>query len=404
MADTHKFAGLRLRQRSSGSARVLLPQLSPFLEEYRAKGEASVAEPFTGITTDGTAVRGLFSLAETGVPTAPIRDAAEAFLTALTSAQQASALFPLESDVWRRWSNIHPFIMRHGVCLDELMPGPRQRALALLEASLSARGFQTARDIMRLNDLVRQITGNAEEYGEWLYWLSVMGRPSAREPWGWQLDGHHLAVNCLVLDDQVVMTPMFMGSEPVAADRGPYAGTRVFQAEEEEGLTLIRTLTATQRARTVLAQALPGEAFSAAFRDNLALRYEGIRFGDLSDAQRRQLVRLVEVYVSRIPPGHARLRMEEVTRHLGDMHFAWMGGYDAESVFYYRLHSPVILIEFDHQRGIVFDNDRPSRHHIHTVLRTPNGNDYGKDLLRQHHERFDHTRAEPSHTHAPGPG
>jgi hypothetical protein len=74
-----------------------------------------------------------------------------------------------------------------------------------------------------------------------------------------------------------------------------------------------------------------------------------------------------------------------------------MGGTDEDGVFYYRIHSPVILIEFDHQRGIAFDNDTPSRHHIHTVVRTPNGNDYGRDLLRQHHARFDHTQADHSH-------
>jgi fructose-1,6-bisphosphatase/inositol monophosphatase family enzyme len=37
-----------------------------------------------------------------------------------------------------------------------------------------------------------------------------------------------------------------------------------------------------------------------------------------------------------------------------------------------------------------FDNEVPSRHHVHTVVRTPNGGDYGADLLRQHHEQFDH--------------
>jgi len=403
MADTHAFAGLGLRRRPPGSARVLLPQLSPFLAEYRAKGEAAVAEPFMGITTEGTPVRGLFHLAQTGVPTGPIVDAAEAFLATLTAEQRTRSLFPLGSDNWQRWSNIHPFIMRHGICLDDLMPGQRQRALAVVEASLSAPGFRTARDVMRLNDLVRDITGNAEEYGEWLYWLSVMGQPSSGAPWGWQLDGHHLIVNCFVLGDQVVMTPMFMGSEPVTADNGSHAGTRVFQAEEEEGRALIRALTPDQRARTVLAQELPGEAFTAAFRDNLALCYEGIRFGDLTGTQQGQLVRLIEVYVGRIRPGHDRVRMEEVTRHLGDMHFSWMGGFDAESVFYYRLHSPVILIEFDHQRGIVFDNDQPSRQHIHTVVRTPNGNDYGKDLLRQHHQQFDHARGGHAHSHAPRP-
>jgi hypothetical protein len=87
-------------------------------------------------------------------------------------------------------------------------------------------------------------------------------------------------------------------------------------------------------------------------------------------------------------PEHASLRMREVEAHLDDAHFVWMGGTTDDAVFYYRVHSPVILIEFDHLRGIAFDNDEPSRLHVHTVVRTPNGNDYGKDLLRRHYERF----------------
>ena len=52
-----------------------------------------------------------------------------------------------------------------------------------------------------------------------------MGTPSATEPWGWQLDGHHAIVNYFVLGDQVVMTPHFYGSEPVRAESGKYKGT-----------------------------------------------------------------------------------------------------------------------------------------------------------------------------------
>jgi len=59
----------------------------------------------------------------------------------------------------------------------------------------------------------------------------------------------------------------------------------------------------------------------------------------------------------------------------------------------------VILIEFDHQRGIASDSDAPSRHHIHTVIRTPNGNDYGRDLLRQHHEQWRHAQGGRAHSH-----
>jgi hypothetical protein len=32
----------------------------------------------------------------------------------------------------------------------------------------------------------------------------------------------------------------------------------------------------------------------------------------------------------------------------------------------------------------------PTRQHIHTIVRTPNGNDYGKDLLRQHLAQHPH--------------
>jgi len=183
----------------------------------------------------------------------------------------------------------------------------------------------------------------------------------------------------------------------VAADEGPYAGTRVFQAEEQGGLAIMRALTPEQRRRATIGAELPGELFSAAFRDNLELKYEGIRGDVLSSGQQRLLLDVLETYIGRIRPRHAAVRLDEVKQHFAETHFAWMGGADEESVFYYRIHSPVILIEFDHQRGIAFDNDAPSRHHIHTVVRTPNGNDYGRDLLRQHHARFDHTHAAHRH-------
>jgi len=87
--------------------------------------------------------------------------------------------------------------------------------------------------------------------------------------------------------------------------------------------------------------------------------------------------------------------MSDVERHLDDTYFAWIGGTEPDSVFYYRIHSPVVLIELDHQRPanlrhLAKDPSQPNLEHIHTVVRTPNGNDYGKDLLRQHYEKHPH--------------
>jgi hypothetical protein len=383
------------RQRPPTNGRTRPAQPSEFQRRFLADAEAALAEELKGITTDGNLVPGLFPLASTGVSTLPIKDAAEAYLAALRPEQQAQTRFPLDSDAWRRWCNLHTFMMRHGVSLEAMTPPQRESALALLRATLSPAGFETARGVMKLNETIGEITGKWDEFGEWLYWLSILGTPSADEPWGWQIDGHHLIVNCFVRGDQLVMTPAFMGSEPCLAEEGKHIGTRVFQAEEEAGLALIRALDAEQRATAIVAPTVPREVFTTAFRDNFELGYAGIRHAALSTAQQERLLGLVELYVGRMRPGHAAVKMAEVRQHLAETHFAWMGGYGDESVFYYRIHSPVLLVEFDHLPGIALDNDEPSRHHIHTVVRTPNGNDYGMDLLRQHRERFDHAHGAP---------
>jgi hypothetical protein len=246
---------------------------------------------------------------------------------------------------------------------------------------------------MRLNETVMEMTGKLDEYGEDLYWLSIMGTPSATEPWGWQIDGHHLIINYFVLDDQVVMTPTFLGSEPVHAKSGKYAGTRVFKTDEDEGLAVIRALSEEQRRTAIIAAEPGGEVFTSAFRDNLELKYTGIRYDELSNPQHDLLLRLVDVHVGRMRPAHAEIKMAEVKQHLRETYFCWMGGVEDDSVFYYRVQSPVIIIEFDHQRGIAFRQYvKPYRDHIHVVVRTPNGNDYGKDFLRQHYEQGHHSR------------
>ena len=89
--------------------------------------------------------------------------------------------------------------------------------------------------------------------------------------------------------------------------------------------------------------------------------------------------------------------MAEVKEHLPQTLFGWIGDLRQGSPFYYRVYSPVILIEFDHLPGTIWDNLEPTRNHIHTIVRTPNGNDYGRDLLRQHYEEHDHSHSHTAH-------
>lgn len=384
--------------RRAGPSALRLEPLPEDLQRLLERGKRELSEGFKGITTDGRLLPGLFPLGRTGVSTERVAGAAAAYLRSLTADQRRLGSFEVKSAAWRQWCNVHPYLMRHGLCLKALEPIQREAALALVRESMSASGFETARNVMRLNDYVRELTGRAEEYDEWYYWMSIMGQPSANEPWGWQIDGHHLIVNCFVLGDQLVLTPNFMGSEPVSGETGKYAGIRVLEAEESKGIAVMRALEPRQRDRATIAAVLPSELFAAAYRDNLELGYRGISWNELSDHQQRLLEDLIATYVGRVRPGHAEVKFAEVKRHLSDTWFAWIGRWDDEvSPFYYRVHSPVVLIEFDHQAPVALEDPTRTRNHIHTLVRTPNGNDYGADLLRQHYERYDHSHPETPH-------
>ena len=264
--------------------------------------------------------------------------------------------------------------------------GQRELAFNLLKASLSADGLKQTRDIMKLNGTLAELTQRFEEYGQWLYWITIMGEPS-HQAVGLQLDGHHVVINYFVLGDQVVMSPVFMGSEPVKAEGGQFKGAEVCQAEQDKGLAFLRLLDAGQRVKAVVGDVKgPTNNIGEAFRDNQVLDYMGIRGDALTALQQEKLLELIGVYVGQMAEGHAKVKLSEVKKHMNKTYFGWLGGAGKDSVFYYRIQSPVILIEFDHQRPIALARSRtPTRQHIHTVVRTPNGNDYGKDLLRQHY-------------------
>lgn len=358
-------------------------KVSPALQQLFAGWRKSLQESFKGLTATGDIVPDLYPLRPTGVSVAPMIAAANAFLASLDAGQRAAVNFPVDSEVWRHWSNIHRNLMRHGLCLAELSEDQLERVFAFVRLGLGAKAFETARNAMKLNQTLAELTGLPEEFGEHYYWISLFGAPSSGEPWGWQLDGHHVNINCVVVGDQMVLSPMLLGSEPVTAESGVYAGTTVLREEEGRGWAFMNALSPAQRAKATIGYDLPFDGFASGFKDNLVVPYAGVPSAELAQVQRDLLVDLIALYTGRLPPGHAQARLEEVKRHLDQTHFAWIGQFDATSPFYYRLHSPVIFIEFYHQPGVALPNTGYNRRHAHALVRTPNGNDYGRELLRQ---------------------
>ena len=177
---------------------------------------------------------------------------------------------------------------------------------------------------------------------------------------------------------------------------GKYQGTEILREEQAAGLAMLRSLDPAQRRKAVLSVSKTGNNnVGEAFRDNIDLDYAGLAAREMTPAQRDQLLALINLWVANLRDPHAKIQLADVKQHLDRTHFAWIGGDADDAVFYFRIHSPVILIEFDHQlpantRHLQKDPRVPIRDHIHTVVRTPNGNDYGKDLLRQHYEKHPH--------------
>lgn len=366
--------------------------LKPWAEMYE--------RPFVGVTSDGRVVPGLYALEPNGAPTEAMIAATLDVLGQLSAEQRASASFPVDAREWRRWNNTEMYIFRQGLRLDDIAVPLREAILAVVRESLSAGGYAKTRDVMRLNQFLGELVGNTKVLNEWSYNFSLFGTPSASEPWGWQMMGHHLALNCLVIGAQMVLSPLFMGAEPCYCDAGPNKGTRLFGDEEYRALALMRALSDAQRREAILYHAtmggdlppgrrqLPDQLqLAGAFQDNRIIPYEGVAAAGFSAEQRRHLLHLAAAYVDPMPAGPMKARMDEIERHLDETRFCWIGGTKEDDTFYYRIQSPVVLIEFDQHSGVFLANPEPAKFHVHTVVRTPNGNDYGADLLRLHYEQ-----------------
>lgn len=357
---------------------------------FSAGAARALGQPFRGVATSDGIELGLFPIKSTGVSTAPIREAADNFLATLSTADLSRTHFAINDPEWRDWSNVDVGIFpRRGISLEDMTEAQKNAAWNLLMVALSAEGFEQTQNIMKTEQTLFEINGEPIRYGTEKYYFTMMGVPSDVSPWGFQLDGHHLVINYFVLGDQVVMTPAFWGGEPVYADSGMYEGNHILQEEQDTGLELMQSLSADQKERATLdPNKVRNNQIAAANQDNLTLDFEGIRGSEFDSQQKLGLLNVIRSFIGALRTPHAEVTMDEIGQYLDDTYFAWVGGYEDDAIFYYRVHSPVILIEFDHQGpvGSLHKNEAgvPTRDHIHTMVRTPNGNDYGKNLLAQH--------------------
>lgn len=117
-----------------------------------------------------------------------------------------------------------------------------------------------------------------------------------------------------------------------------------------------------------------------AYRDNRVVPYEGLLVSEMSTSQQDLVLAICKEYLLYLPETARKKRLQQIQHWFHEMYWCWIGGFGDADPFYYRIQSPVVVIEFDHHSGVFLTNEEPAKFHIHTLLRTPNRGDYGMAL------------------------
>lgn len=122
---------------------------------------------------------------------------------------------------------------------------------------------------------------------------------------------------------------------------------------------------------------------AGAGRDNRIIPYEGLVASLLAPEQQELLLSLIAEF-QLLPAKPLQHYLGLARQHLSETYITWTGEFGDDDPFYFRIQSPVVLVEMDHHSGIYLSNrQEPGKHHIHTVNRLPNGGDYGRELIKK---------------------
>jgi len=302
-------------------------------------------------------------------------DAARALVASADPDQARMLGEPLTDPRLREWTYLPGD--RPGLSLTNMSHDQRESALALIESGHGPIGAELALGAMQVERIRREIT-TGEPIDNDRYWFRIMGEPGSDEPWGWRVNGHHLAVHVVVADGRTSVTPHFIGSEPAEIPSGPLAGRRLLGPEEDLARELLSGLNPDQRGAAVFSATPPDDILTRA--DPIAdpdRLPEGLRYGDLTAHQQGLLERLVRRYLDRAPADYAEQCWAEAAEAgLDRIGFAWAGGAHRGARHYYCITAPDFLIEYD--------NTQNGGNHAHSVWRHLR-HDFGADLLRLHY-------------------
>ena len=323
----------------------------------------------------------LTSLAMSAVaqtPTSRIVSAANTFVGTLDEKQRQLVLFAFDDVAQRaRWSNLPVRMARRaGLSMGELNGAQRSAALALVSSALSRRGFEKVQEIVEGDEVLKGNERNNPMFGKDLYYISILGTPSEKDPWMLQFGGHHLALNITIGGANGVLTPSLTAAQPALYTLNGKT-VRPLGQENDKAFALLNSLDESQRKQAILNYRVADLVLGPG-QDGKTIQPEGLKAAAMNEQQRTKLLDLIAEWAGIVHESAAAARMAEIKAGISDTWFAWSGpttvtpGRNGES--YYRIQGPNLVIEYAPQRM----GGDPSMH-IHTIYRDPT-NDYGRKL------------------------
>lgn len=310
--------------------------------------------------------------------TSRIVSAANTFLSTLDQKQRQGVLFAFDDEKQRaRWSNLPTtMVPRAGISLKELDPAQRSAALALVSAALSPRGFEKVQQIMEGDEVLKTGGGSNPMFGKDLFYISILGTPSAKDPWMLQFGGHHLALNITLSGERGVLTPTLTAAQPALYTLNGKT-VRPLGQESDKAIALLNALDETQQKQAILSFRLADLVLGPG-QDGKTIQPEGLKASAMNERQRAMLLDVISEWTTIARESSATARMAEVKADIKDTWFAWSGPTTvtpgSNITAYYRIQGPHLVIEYAPQR---LGGD-PSLH-VHTMYRDPT-NDYGRRL------------------------
>jgi hypothetical protein len=304
-------------------------------------------------------------------------ETAQELISSLGPKKTAKLVYEFENSSRENWHFFPNWSDRKGIPLSQFSKKQKEIIKELLNLLLTSEALQEQENIRLIHGLRKDLSDPNNPMN--LYYLSIFGTPSTNTCWSWRFEGHHLSLNCTLVDGKLFsVTPSFWGSSPVRTNNWDGRQIEVFEDEQKLSLSLVESLTEGQKIKAELNRSKGPQATSKIFREDIH-NDQGLLLSELNSAQQELLRRLIFAFAQKYRPEiFEGIDQRKPIIDAETIRFSYRPN-SKPYISYFRILSNEYLIEYDNQGG----------NHIHAAWRDFDG-DFGRDLIKQHLTKENH--------------